>query len=75
MNKMIADVFRRVSNLEGVEAAYDKDALICIDGDYFKYYCLVDYLGMLLERGEMTIKFNPPERLDRVKILLGMKDI
>ena len=68
----IAKVLNRVSCLEGVVSTRSDDE-IAIMGGHFDDYLLVGYFAQLLERGEMRITIDPPERWDYVAKLVKGK--
>lgn len=61
----VARALHRVSHLEGVCTERDLDE-IAIVGRHMDDYILVEYLAQLLDRGEMRIIVDPPERLDYI---------
>lgn len=73
-NKEIAEVFDRVSSLEGVENCHGKD--VAIHGGHYDDYLLVDLLSRLINEGviDIVIKDTISERnLDYLQRLLHVK--
>ena len=74
-NKEVAEVFDRVSYLEGVENYYGED--ISIHGGYLDDYLLIGLLGRLINEDaiDIVIKDNISERnLDYLQRLLHVKE-
>lgn len=74
-NKEIAEVFDRVSYLEGVESYHGED--ISIHGGYLDDYLLIGLLGRLINEDaiDIVIKDNISERnLDYLQRLLHVKE-
>lgn len=73
-NKEVAEVFDRVSSLEGVESYHGES--VVIRGGHFDDYLLVGLLGRLINEGvvEIVIENSISERnLDYLKRLLHVK--
>ena len=75
-NKEIAEIFNRVSDLEGVESYHGED--VAIRGEHYDDYLLVGLLSRLINEGEVdiVIKDTISERnLNYLQRLLHVKGV
>ena len=74
-NKEIAEIFDRVSNLEGVESYHGED--VAIHGGHLDNYLLVGLLSRLINEGEVDIVIKDTISeisLDYLQRLLHVKE-
>lgn len=72
MTKEIGKMLQRAGGLEGVVCVRGEDE-IGIKAGHLNDYLLTEYIGQLLERGEMKITVAP-SRLDYIIKLIGEKE-